>query len=333
MHKGTDVISGSEKELSLMAQWPERTELSAKRALLTQQTELLGGELPWLSDPSKIPAEALAYSAECDDLPEQCFNLATWVLAEVVRAANSVQQKLSWEETFDYYKVPFELKQRILRAVLEPTSRHAPGIFAMSEIVAATPVVATRESVPLSGWGSIAGRTEKFGAKISYDGTDLQVLVRNYLRKPPPTTKSPYLRVMDPTLLRLDDEMGLTSVTPIDDLVSAAKTSITEHIRPPKGVCVAIQANAPVCERASIAPVTMYGAIWSAFTAAANRLIFPNLDMSRVEIRPQAEPDPHFAVAIDALARHRAEEWRLRYPAKIWQAAKDDIKTVLARHQ
>src|SRR5689334_10692561 len=124
-----------------MAQWPDASELNAKRALLKQQTELLGAELPWLSDPSRIPAEALG-PAQSDDLAEQCFNLGTWVLVEVVGAANSVQQRLTWEETLDYYKVPVELQERILRAVLEPTSRHAPGILAMCEIVAATPVVA-----------------------------------------------------------------------------------------------------------------------------------------------------------------------------------------------
>lgn len=327
------MTSGGEKELDLIAEWPERAEVSARRALLRQQTELLGEELPWLSEPSKVPAEAVRSAVECDDLTEQCFNLATWVLAEVVRGANRTQQKLRWEETFDYYKVPLELKSRVMRSVLEPTSRHAPGIFAMCEIVAATPMVAIRESIPLSSWGAIARSTEKFGAKISCDGTDLQVLIRNYLRKPPQTTKYPYQRVLEPALLRLDDETGITSVTPIDALIAVAKTAVAEHIRPPKGVCVALLANAPACEHGSTAAVTMYGAIWSAYAAAAAHLIFPNVNISKAEIPAQAEPDPHFAVAIDALAKHRAEEWRLGYPAKIWQAAKEEIDSVLARHQ
>jgi hypothetical protein len=322
------VIPGSEAKPNSIAQWPEKAEVSAKRALLRQQTQLLGEQLTWLSDPSKIPAEALGSSAKYGDLPEQCFNLAIWLLAEIVRAANSVQHELSWEETFDQYEVPSELKPRVLRAVLEPASRHAPGIFAISEIVAAAPVMATRESIPLNGWGHIARSTEKFGAKISWDGSDLQVLIRNYLRKPPEATEYSYQRVLNPALLRLDGETGVTSVTPIDDLISAAKAAITEHIRPAKGVCVAMLAKAPVCDHAA----TMYGAIWSAYAAAANRLIFPNIDLRGADIPPQAGPDPNFATVLDALARQRAAEWARGYPAKIWQAARHDIETVLAAH-
>lgn len=327
------MISGNDKDLDLIAQWPERVEVSARQALLRQQTELLGGELPWLSDPNQIPAEALGASIASDDLTEQCFYLGTWVLAEIVRAANSVQQKLRWDETFAFYKVPLDLQPRVMRSVFEPTSRHAPGIFAMCEIVAAAPVVATRESVRLSGWGTVARNTEKFGAKISRDGTDLQVVIRNYLRQSPEKTRSPYQRVLDPARLRLDHETGVSSVTPIDELISAAKTAIAEHIRPPRGVCAALLASAPVCEHAATHPATMYSAIWSAYAAAVERLIFSNVKISGAEIPVQAEPDPHFETAIDALAKQRAEEWRARYPAKIWQAAKEEIETVLARHQ
>jgi hypothetical protein len=325
------VISDSKNELDLISHWPERAEVSARRALLKQQTELLGEELPWLFKPGKIPPEAVGSLAD-GGWVEQCFNLATWVLAEVAQAANSIQDKLLWEEIFDHHKVTLELRPRVRRSVLEPVSRHAPGIFAMCEIVAATPVVATRESLPLSDWGTIARRTEKLGVKISRDGTDLQVLIRNYLRKPPQTTSFPNRRVLDSALLKLDDEASLTSVTPIDDLVSVAKTAVAEHIRPPQGACVALLANAPVCEHSSTTTATMYGAIWSAYAAAANELIFPNVNLSKGEIPTQAEPDPHFAIMIDALAKHRAEEWRLGYPAKIWGAAREEIETMLAQH-
>ena len=314
-------------------QWPERPEVAAKRALLREQTRFLGEELPWLSDPNSIPAEAAQPSGAYDDLYERCFSLATWLLAQIVRAANRVQHKLSWEETFDYYNVPSEIQERVLRAVLEPTSRHAPGIFAMCEIVAAVPEVAIRESVPRSDWGTIARDTEKFGTKISYDGTDLQVLIRDYLRKSPETAKQRYQRVLEPALLRLDDETGLTSITPIDDLISSAKVAVAEHIRPPKGVCVALLAKAPVCEHDFTAPTTMYGAIWSAYAQAADRIIFSNVDLRRLDISPPAEPDVGFAAAFDALARRRAADWKDGYPGKIWRAAKDEIETVLARQE
>ncbi len=314
-----------------MSQFPESIEIHAKRALLKEQTQLLGERLSWLYDPSKIPAEALGKSTGCG-LPDRCFSLATWVLIEVVLAANSVQQQLSWEETFAQYEVPSDLQSRILSAVLEPTSRHAPGIFAMSEIVAAIPMVATRESVPVGRWGTIARKSEKFGVKISCDGSDLQVLVRNYLRRPSQTTESRNQRVLDAALLRLDEQMGITSVTPIDDLVSAAKVAITEHIRPARGICVAMLAKAPACEHASALPLTMYGAIWSAYTAAADRLIFQNIDLRGVQIPSQARPDSCFEVAIDTLARHRAAQLHRDYPATIWHEAQDEIKTLIADH-
>jgi hypothetical protein len=315
-----------------MTQWLDIVELNAKRALLRQQTQLLGEKLPWLSDPRKIPVEALGDSDESSDLPYQCSNLAAWVLMEVVLAADSVQQQLSWEYTFDHYRVPSTLEPRILRAVLEPTSRYAPGIFAMSEIVAVTPVVAARASVPRNGWESIARKAEKFGARISCDGSHLQVLIRNYLGQPPQTAITIKQRVLDPALLRLDDDLGISTVTPIDDLVSAAKTAVTENIGPAHGVCVAMLAKAPARKHALAGAVNMYGAIWSAYTAAVDRLIFSTAEIEIAEIPEQRGPDPRFVDAIDALARLRAAALRDNYPSKIWQAAQNEIKSLLARH-
>jgi hypothetical protein len=315
-----------------IAQSLDSVELSAKRTLLKQQTQLLGEKLPWLSDPRKIPDEALGDSGESGDLPYQCSKLAAWVLMEVVLAADSVQQQLSWEGTFEEYSVPSTLEPRILRAVLEPTSRYAPGIFAMSEIVAATPVVAARASVPRGGWGSIARKSENFGARISCDGSHLQVLIRNYLTKPAQTAVPVKQRVLDPSLLRLDEELGISTVTPVDDLVSAAKTAISEYIEPAKGVCVAILARAPACQHAPAGPANMYGAIWSAYTAAVDRLIFSTAEIDMAGIPAQCGPDPRFAEVIAALARQRAAALEDNYASKIWRDAQDEIKCLLARH-
>jgi hypothetical protein len=293
-------------------QSPEEAVISAKRALLRQQIQLLGEELAWLADPGLIPAAALNSAAECGDLSDQCFSLAAWVVGEIALAASRLHQKLCWEDTFECYRVPSESKPRIVRALLEPVTRYAPGILALSEIVAAIPVVAIRESVPLGDWGRIARRSEEFGVKLSCDGTEVQVLIRNYLRKPPQPSTSPDKRVLDSTRLKLDDEIGVTSVTPIDDLVSVARAAVTEHIGPAKGICVAMQAKAPVWGHTSEAPATMYDAVWSAYTAAAEHLIFPNVDISGAEIPAQAGPDPHFALAINHLARDRGAELRSR---------------------
>jgi hypothetical protein len=56
----------------------------------------------------------------------------------------------------------------------------------------------------------------------------------------------------------------------------------------------------------------MYGAIWMAYTAAIERLVFPNLHFSRIAIPPQAGPDPNFAGAIGRLAIERAADLKSR---------------------
>ena len=307
-------------------------EFNAKRALLREQTQLLGEKLTWLSDPRRIPAAALGDSAKGSDLPYQCFNIAAWMLMEVVIAADSVQQQLSWEETFRHFRVPPTLEPRILRTVLEPTSRYAPGMFAMSEIVAATPAVAARASVPREDWETIARRSEKFAAKMSCDGSHLQVLIRNYLSRKTPAATPVKQRVLDPALLQLDDDLGITTVTPIDDLVSAAKIAIDENIEPARGVCVAMLAKAPACRHASPGPANMYEAIWSAYTSAVGRLVFSNVEIEIAGIPAQCGPDPRIREVMDLLAKDRAAALRANFPSKIWREAQDDIRTLLAGH-
>src|SRR5262245_42971877 len=98
MSDGSDSAANARAEPIL--QWPENAETAAKRALLREQTQLLGEELSWLADPGRIPPEAAEPSSAADDLYERCFCLATWFLAQIVQAAGRVQHKLTWEETF-----------------------------------------------------------------------------------------------------------------------------------------------------------------------------------------------------------------------------------------
>jgi hypothetical protein len=286
--------------------------IHAKRALLRQQTQWLGSELLWLRDPDSIPKEALGSSADSGALPDQCFHVAAWMVGEIALAANRLRLKLDWESAFDLYDVTSEQKLRIKRAVLEPVTRYAPGMIALSEIVAVTPLVATRASVRRAGWGRIARLAEGFGAKISRDGTDVQLVIRNYLRDTNDATVSRSTPVLDSALLKLDDETGVSSVTPIHDLVSTARTAVIEHLGSATGMCVAMQAKAPVCDHLHGTATTMYGAIWTAYVAAVERLVFPNIDLSGVVIRPQAGPDPHVPAAMDRLARKRAADLKSR---------------------
>ena len=289
----------------------DRAAIDARRALLRQQTQLVGEELPWLVDPDRVPADAIGSSA---DLSEQYFQLAVWIVTEVVQAARRVEPKLGWEDVLSRHRVTDDLETRVVRAVLDPATQYAPGILAVAEIVAAVPDVASRDAVPRRNWARVAMDAEALGAKLSCDGTDVQVLVRDYLRKPPHATANPNLRVLDAALLCTDDSGQLTTVTPIDALVSAAKTAAAAHIRPPRGMCVAMQAKAPGALATAGASTTMYGAIWSSYAAAAARLIFPRVDTAHTPVAPRPDPDPHFALAFDELARRRGEMLRRRQP-------------------
>ena len=302
--------------------------LAARRALLRQQVECIGDLLPWLTDPARIPVEALGYAAMQADPARRCFGLATWLLVEVVTAADRVRDHLDWDDTFDRCNVPAALRPRVVQSVLQPTSRYAPGIFAMAEIVAAVPPLAVRGGVPAEAWCGIALASERFAACLSSNGTDLQVVVRDYLRAPIDPNDADR-RVLDARRLRLDDVTGITSVTPIDDLLAAAGASVKRNIGPPKGICVAMMAKAPSTRQVVAMPPTMYGAIWSAFVRAAARLIYPHYLVDRRDVDVQADPDRDFMSAIEALAAQRAVALRLGRPAQTWREATDAGRALL----
>lgn len=309
---------------------PEEAARRARRALLKQQTELIGDEVAWLFDPGQVPSSALGVATASGDLPSLCFSLATWFLIEVVRAAERVQQRLSVEQTLDRYAVTHEQRLRVIRAVLQPTSRHAPGIFAMAEIVAAVPVVASRQGLARTDWGDIARRSKQLAAKLSCDGSDMQVIIRRYLRGASHGAELSSPPSFDPTLLMVSQGVGLTSVTPIDDLVKAAKAAVARHIQPAKGLCVAMLAKAP-SGGDSEEPATMYDAIWTAYVRAAERLVFPMVEISRMDSRPPREADPDLPDVFDGLALQRAQELKRGDPAKPWQAAADASKMIVDR--
>ena len=136
-----------------------------------------------------------------------------------------------------------------------------------------------------------------------------RVLVRNYLSKSGAPTR---LRALNAARFRLDHELGITSVTPIDDLVSSAKDATLRHLGRPRGICVAMQAKAPPWSVRSFGTATVYGAVWSAYASAAARLIFPRVDVELLDIPEQESPDADVAGAFDRLAQARVlalKEW------------------------
>lgn len=276
--------------------------IQARRALLRQQTRLLGPRLAWLADPELIPEYAVDSSIAPDDVHLAAFSLAGWMLIEIVEAADQVHRALDWEQAFERFRVAPRLQESVSRAVLCPASRHAPGLFAVAEIISVIPMVAGRSGLARDRWRDIADRSQDFGAMLAHDGTAVQILVRNYLSRPE-TPAGRSVRSLDPAGLRLDENGGLTTVTPLADLLSAARDAAARHNEAYHATCVALQASAPDGTRAT----SMFGAIWSSFAHAANRLVFPRVDLGHDSVPPEAGPDPGYAQALDRLAAQRGE--------------------------
>jgi hypothetical protein len=301
----------------------------ARRALLRQQTEYLGRELAWLVEPDLIPAAAVDGAVKPGDTRMAAFSLAGWMLIQIVQAADRVRHKLDWQKALDTYQVASHLRDSVWRAVLNPTSRYAPGIFAIAELVSVIPVVATRAAVLRNEWCGVARRAERFGASLSRNGSYVQVLIRSYLSVRESASVLRGFRSLDPALLRLDGETGISTVTPLDELLAAAAKAVTRHIGPARGVCVALQAPAPEYPDTPDSP-TMFGAIWSAYAAAAERLVFPHFDAIATAIPRQAPPDADFALALDHLASRRRDEVAQGASAEAPPAVEQIMRNLLA---
>lgn len=292
---------------------------SARRELLRQQAGWLLDSLPWLSDPDRIPGTALGQDEGGPVEPSVgCFLLARWMLTEVVVAAHRMRHDLSWTDVLARHQVPPELQVLVRRSVLEPVTRYGPGVLALAEIVASTPALAVRAGTARSDWPGIARRSQDLGERLSCDGTDVQVIVRRYLHRPVSDIVES-VPALDPARLRLNGGGGITSVTPLDELVLAAKQAVRVHIGPARGVCLALVVAGPDDDRPA-GHRSLFDAVWAAFVSAAGRLVFPRADLARCEIPAQGEPDPGVGPAIDRIARARAAELARRSPRPGHQA-------------
>ncbi len=279
--------------------------IRARRALLREQTTLLGPRLGWLADPTRIPAHAIDASVPPHDVQLAAFSLAAWMLLEMVQSADQFYQALEWEQAFERFHVAPELQTSVIRSVLCPAARHAPGLFAIAEIIAVIPKVASRDGVPPDGWCEIARRSEAFGAMLAHDGTAVQVLMRSYLSGWDEHADASALRILDPSKLKLDPVTGITTVTPIEDLLHASRAATARHNDSYHATCVALQAPAPEGARRPVGTTSMFDAVWSSFADAASRLVFPRFHLEHDTARPAAEPDLICTETLDRLAANR----------------------------
>ena len=303
----------------------------ARRALLRQQTELIGPRLPWLADPARIPDDAIASSVAHDDIHLAAFSLAGWMLIEFVRAANHVHLALDWERAIEQFEVAPRLHESVARAVLAPASRHAPGLFAIAEIISVVPKVASRAGLRRDRWPEVAARAQAFGSALARDSTAVQVLIRSYLSRTESSDDHRGLRALNAAWLRLDDVTGLTTVTPVETVLAAAREAAARHGHSYHATCVALQARAPEALAGTIG--TMFGAIWSSFTHAADRLVFPRFNPDRDSVPPEAGPDAACAATLESLAAQRREVLSATASQPYPEAVEDVLRTLVESGQ
>lgn len=282
----------------------EWSAIQARRALLREQLELVAVQLPWLSDPSLIPDAAIVPLAGFGDVDLAAFSLAAWMLIEIVRVADGVNHELGWRQAFERHRVPPALQGSVARSVLLPAARHAPGLFAMAEIVSVVPKLAHRAGFPQDRWRGIVAGSELLARHFALGNTAIQVLLRCYLSRATPPEEERGVRSLDPAKLRLDENGGLTTVTPLETLSRAARRAAARGGYRYVAPCVAMSARI-ASTGAGEAGDSVFGAIWATWVQAANRLLFSRFDPSRDAAWVQAEADPDCAGAFDAITAQR----------------------------
>lgn len=265
---------------------------AASRALQREQMSEFGTQLEWLMDPGKIPEAAIQSreGMQANTLGEQCTLLAYWMAQDVAKWSQGNERNLSYADTFDNYGVPVHLRPYVRDRLRGGAMRaYAPGIVAMAEMVAVVPIIANREGVDDKNWSATALESRKFGRKISLDGTSTQFIVREYLRGSNEPGEDHYVRSLNPAKLKLDTETGITTVTPLEDIIKVTQEEFDRLGREifvnntSSGVCVALQAKAPRVTGQQGCPRkdTMFDAMWGAYVQAADRLIYPNFSASQ----------------------------------------------------
>jgi len=261
------------------------------RALHREEMRRFGHELAWLDNPDSIPEAVLTYlGMGAPEFSDPYFNLSEWMIDRFAKWSEEGHSRLSLAEVFDRYNLTTDQRVRVRQHMQEEGKKsYSPGLAATGEIHAVVPSVASREGITSpDDWTEIAARARDFGVQIARDGTEVQTLVRHYLAAF--TSPEFVLLRFDPARLKLDPETGITSVTPIEEIIRAARSIVDEmdeeKIEPP-GVCSAIQVRPQGLEND-----TMFGAAWGAYSAFTGRYIYPRIAKEGIgHVPPQTQAD------------------------------------------
>lgn len=269
----------------------------ARHDLWEAQIEQFGSDIPWLHE--GIPPEVIG-----NPHSGARTRLDKWVLDELVAWSNRTAPRLPAETTeriFEDYQLTREERVAVRGLVLtQARQAFTPGIETINQVQAPVPWVAARagETYDLDAWAERSRRAKQFAASFAGSGTNVLGLVRRYLMVDAKEHLSPF----DPTKLITDEHTGISTITPLPDIVAAAAEAVdtiagTELERT---VCVAREAQPAGMQS------TFYDAIWDAYTTAVRRYIYPHRAPITVECFPPQEPDTNVRTSMLQLARtHR----------------------------
>lgn len=265
----------------------------AARELHRHQLANGAGRPEWLESPDLVPESATAYVVpEPKNLNERFYNVSAWMINSLTEWVVATHSQLDISGVFKKHSLDMEDRVHVLNRFKHDgkvRASYVPGFQAMAQIFSVIPEVATRDSGSDADYGEIASRARLFGESIARDGSMVQIVARKYL-----INSKTYL---DSSKLKLDEETGITTVTPIEQIVHEAREASKHEFPPEDGVCVAMQAkiNGP-------SSPTVFEASWDALTDFGQRLIYPNIaEQELAKVPKQAAPDPNLAKTIQSI--------------------------------
>jgi hypothetical protein len=277
----------------------DRSMSDAHRDLITESAVGMIDDLPWLTDSTLIPHQAMHYLDDRGVQSDPYTNVAVWMLTQFSNGAEQQCPHLRYDAAYKRHGIPAEKGALLhLYQLARPGEAYGPGMHAMAQIHEVIPSVAARDGLPVEDWAAIASQARKFGQKYALDGTVAQVLTRFYL------SGAEEVVPFKPERLKLDNKTGVTSVTPIADIVETARDAATRHRNYPEGMpdtCLAMFIKPPELDGKSL-----YDATWDAYSEFVAREVYPQV---KPEQSTEADPDIFYRIEIGATAlRQRLRE-------------------------
>jgi hypothetical protein len=272
---------------------------NASHDLHVEEMTRFGGDLTWLQDPDIIPEDTVDPNGS---LAAQCYDISFWMLERFGEWSQKRHSRLGLLEAFEKYELENADRVTLRQAYqMAPTYAYAPGVMAMTEVFAVVPGIAQREDMGRERWAEISSRAATFAIDLATEGTGLQALLRDYLKdeKNTMTRRSPAniggsniiaATVLDAGKLKLDDETGITTVTPFENLRAASLEALEEVLLGESShACAALRARGP-----SGGCSNMFNAVWSAYGSAVQRMIYSRIGDDAIEVVSQGSEDENY---------------------------------------